>query len=142
MTTPEVLETASDTVEVWKTPKMSGREQAWWAIAHALEDLVGEQAQLQESAEWQEGLLEELVSNTKVITDAMDLFMRGENFLRIQEMGRPEGPAENELVVRRHRMMGKGKELEKNLEVALEVVLEGILEVEPEVTCDVEMTLQ
>jgi len=45
---------ASDTVEVQKTPKMSGREQAWWAIAHVLEDLVGEQAQLWESAERQE----------------------------------------------------------------------------------------
>jgi len=73
--TLEVLETASDMVEVQKTPKMSGREQAWWVMAHVLEDLVGEQARLRESAEWQEELLEELVSNTKVIADTMDLFM-------------------------------------------------------------------
>ena len=117
-------------VEVWKTPKMSGREQAWWAVAHALVDLVGEQVWLQESAEWQEELLEELMSNTKVIVDVMDLFMRGERFLRVQEMGRPEGPEETELVVRRHRMMEKGKGLE------------GIPEVEPEALCDIEMTLE
>ena len=89
---------------------------------------MGEQAWLWESTQWQEELLEELVSNTKVI--AMDLFTQGEHFLRVQEMGRLEGPEETELVVRRHRMMGKGKEPE------------GILEVEPEVSCDIEMTLE
>jgi len=68
---PEVLETASDTAEVWKTPKSSGREQALWVMAHVLEDLVGEQAGLRESTEWQEDLLEELVANTKVIADVM-----------------------------------------------------------------------
>jgi len=110
-----------------------------------LEDLVGEQAQLQESAEWQEALLEEMVSNTKVIMDTMDLFMWGEQFLRVWEMGKLEGPEESELVVRRHmRRMGKGKgkEPERNPEVAPEVVLESVLEAEPEVSCDVEMTLQ
>ena len=91
---------------------------------------MGEQAGLRESAEWQEELLEELVSNTKVIVDAMGLFTWGECFLRVQEMGRPEGPEETELVVRRHRMMGKGKELE------------GIPEVELEASCDIEMTLE
>ena len=106
--TPEVLGTTSDTAEVRKTPKMSGREQARWAVAHALEDLVGEQVHLQESVEWLEELLEELVSNTKVIADAMDLFTWGECFLRVREMGRPEGP-EDELVVKRHQMMRKGK---------------------------------
>ena len=55
-------------------------------------------------------------------------------------MGKPEGPEETELVVRRHRMMGKekGKERERNLEVEPMKVPE----VEPEATCDVEMTLQ
>jgi len=141
MTTPEILETASKTAEVQKTPKSSGGEQAWWAIAHVLEDLVGEQVWLRESTEWQEALLEEMVSNTKVIVDAMDLFMQGEHFLRVWEMGKPEGLEESELVVRRHRRRmgkGKGKELERNLEV----VPEGVPEVEPEASCDVEMTLQ
>ena len=78
MNTPEILETASETAEVRKTPKTSGREQGRWAIAHVLEDLVGEQARLWESTERQEGLLEQMVSNTKVIMDAMDLFMQGE----------------------------------------------------------------
>jgi len=40
--------------EVQKTPKSSGREQARWTIAHALEDLVGEQAWLREYTEQQE----------------------------------------------------------------------------------------
>src|SRR5882724_4008707 len=103
MTTPEILEMASETAEVRKTPKSSGREQAQLAMAHTLEDLVREQALLRESVEQQETLMEELVSNTKVIADVMDLFMWGEHFLRVREMGKPEGPEETELVVRRHR---------------------------------------
>jgi len=51
MTTPEILEMASETTEVQKTPKSSGREQAQWAMAHALEDLVQEQGQIWESTE-------------------------------------------------------------------------------------------
>ena len=106
MMTPEILEMASETTEVRKTPKLSGREQVQWAMAHALEDLVQEQGRIQVSTERQEELLEELASNTKVIVDAMDLFLRGERFMRVREMGRLEGPAESEMVVRRHRMMG------------------------------------
>src|SRR5882724_9095180 len=139
--TLEILEMASETMEVQRTLKSSGREQAQWAIAHTLEDLVGEQVRLRESAERQEALMEEMVSNTKVITDVMDLFMQGEHFLRVREMGKLEGPEEAELVVRRHRKRmgkGKGKEPESNLEV----VPEGVPEVELEASCDVEMTLQ
>src|SRR5882724_10733241 len=139
MTTPEILEMGSETAEVRKTLKSSGREQVHWVIAHALEDLVGEQAQLWESVEQQEALLEEMVSNTKVIADTMDLFTWGERFLRVWEMGKLEGLEETELVVRRHRRRmgkGKGKEPEKNPEV----VPEGVQEVEPEASCDVEMT--
>jgi len=145
LTNPEILEMASEMAEVWKTLKSSGREKVWWAIAHALEDLVGEQAQLQESTERQEALMEEMVLKTKVIVDMMDLFMQGEHFLRVQEMGKLEGTEEAELVVRRHRKRigkGKGKEPKRNLEVAPEVVPEGVLEVELEASCDVEMTLQ
>ena len=50
--------------------------------------------------------------------------------MRVREIGRPEGPAESEMVVRRHRMMGPEKEPE------------DVLEEEPEASCDVEMTLQ
>ena len=39
----EMLELGSDTAKIWKTPKGSWKEQALWAIAHALEQLVGEQ---------------------------------------------------------------------------------------------------
>ena len=130
MMTLEILETASETAEVQKNPKSSGREQVRWAMAHALEDLVWEQGWIQESTEHQEELLEELASNTKDIADAMDLFLRGERFMRVREMGRPEGPAESEMVVRRHRMMGPEKEPE------------DVPEEEPEASCDVEMTLQ
>ena len=49
--TPEILETASETAEVQKNPKSSGREQVRWAMAHALEDLVQEQGQIWESTE-------------------------------------------------------------------------------------------
>jgi len=42
--------------------EVSRREQAWWAMAHVLEDLVREQVLLRESAERQEELLEDLVS--------------------------------------------------------------------------------
>ena len=94
----------------------------------------------------QETLLEEMVFNTKVIVDGMDLFTWGECLLRFQEMGRPEGLEEAELVVRRHRSMGKGKgkgkEPERNPEVVPEVVPEGVPEVVLEVSMDVEMILQ
>src|SRR5882724_7376684 len=130
MMTPEILETASETTEVRKTPKSSGREQARWAMAQALEYLVQEQGQIWASTEQQEELLEELASNTKVIADAMDLCLRGEHVVRVREMGRLEGPAESEMVVRRHRMMGPEKEPE------------DVPEEEPEASCDVEMTLQ
>ena len=40
MNTPEILETASEIAEVWKTPKSSRREQAQWAIAHVLVSTV------------------------------------------------------------------------------------------------------
>ena len=89
-----------------------------------------EQGRIWESTERQEELQEELASNTKVIADAMDLFLRGEHFMRVWEMGRLEGPAELEMVVRRHRMMGPEKDPE------------DVPEEEPEASCDVEMTLQ
>ena len=53
-------------------------------------------------------------------------------------MGRPEGPEETVLVVRRHRIMEKGKGPEKIPEVGSE----GVPEKELEASCDVEMTLQ
>src|SRR5882724_5111606 len=48
MTTPEILEMASETAEVQKTLKSSIKEQAQWAMAHALEDLVREQVRIWE----------------------------------------------------------------------------------------------
>src|SRR5882724_9429519 len=77
MMTPEILEMASKTAEVRKTPKSSGREQAWWAMAHALEDLVWEQGRIRESTEQQEELLEELASNTKVLQTQWTCFCEG-----------------------------------------------------------------
>src|SRR5882724_6560354 len=123
MMTLEILEMESETAEVQKTQKSSGREQVRWAMAHMLEDLVREQVLLWESAEQQEELLEEMVSNTMVIADAMDLFTWGEHFLRVREMGRLERPEKSEMVVRRHRMMGEEEP-------------EGVPEEEPEMSCD------
>jgi len=68
-------------------------------------------------------------ANTKVITDMMDIFTWGEHFLRVG-IWKARRARRTEMVVRRHRMMGQEKELE------------GVLEVEPEASCDVEMTLQ
>ena len=39
----EMLESGSDTVKIQKTLKVSQEEQAMWAIAHTLEQLVREQ---------------------------------------------------------------------------------------------------
>jgi len=66
------------------------REQVWWAMAHALRPGAGAVVATG-SAAWQEELLEDLVSNMKVIADAMDLFIRGERFLSVREMEGQKG---------------------------------------------------
>ena len=74
---------------VQKTPKGSDKEQSLWRIAHALEQLVGDQAsfheemdRIWESSERMENILQELVNQTKASSDEMELFMQGEHFLR------------------------------------------------------------
>jgi len=114
---------------VQKMPKESSKEQSLWRIVHVLEQLVGEQAvfneevaRIWESSERMEGILQELVNQTKASLDVMELFVQGECFLRTQELGKPEGPEEVESVLRRcHRRWGtisreKETELEKELE--------------------------
>ena len=111
ITTLEILESEGDVVVVQKTPKGSAKEQLLWRIVHALEQLVGEQAsfceemaRIWESSKRTEGILQELVNQTKASSDVMELFMRGECFLRTQEMGKQEGSEEAESVLRRrHR---------------------------------------
>ena len=82
---------------VQKTPKGSTKEQLLWRIVCALEQLVGEQAgfrkevaRIWESSERMEGILQELVNQTKASSDVMELFVWGEQFLRTQEMGKLE----------------------------------------------------
>ena len=82
-------------------------------------------AGLQESSKRLEELLQELVNQTKASSDSMELFMQGEHFLMIHEMGKLEGPEEAEQVLRRHRRnlgtgsKGQGKGLGKNPEKGL-----------------------
>jgi len=91
---------------------------------HALEQLVGEQAgfheemvRIWESSERTEGILQELVEQTKASSDAMELFMWGEHFLRTWEMGKLEGSEEAESVLRRHHRRWTGsREKETELE--------------------------
>jgi len=82
----EILELEGDVVVVWKTPKGSTNEQSLWRIAHALEQLVGEQvgfrkevARIQESSKRTEGILQELVDQTKASSDVMELFVWGDS---------------------------------------------------------------
>jgi len=77
-----VLELEGDVVVVWKMPKGSNMEQRLWRIAHALEQLVGEQvgfweemAWIWESFERMEDILQDLVNQTKASLDMMELFM-------------------------------------------------------------------
>ena len=95
-----------------------------------------EMVKIQESSERQEDILQDLVNQTNASSDAMELFMWGECFLRALEIGKPEGSEEVEMGLRNHRReLGskeRGKELEKNTEREPEVVLDG----------DIEMTLQ
>src|SRR5882724_2102526 len=107
ITTLEILESEGDVVVVQKTPKGSAKEQSLWRIVHALEQLVGEQAsfceemaRIWESSKRTEGILQELVDQTKASSDMMDLFLQSEHFLRTQErtqeIGKPEGSEEVE----------------------------------------------
>ena len=51
---------------------------------------------------WEE-VLQDLVDQTKALSDIMELSAQGEHFLRVQEMGGLEGKEEVERVLRRHR---------------------------------------
>ena len=148
----EILESEGDIVLVQKTPKGSSKEQLLWRIACVLEQLVGEQvsfceemARIWESSKRTEGILQELVDQTKASSDMMELFVWGEHFLRTWEMGKLEGSEEAESLLRRHHRQWtesreKEMEPERELEVAMGVALEVVLKAVPEM--DVEMTLQ
>ena len=76
-----MLESEVDVIVVWKMPKGSNKEQALWRIAYALEQLEGEHAgfqeemaQIQESSERMEDILQDLVDQTKASSDMMELF--------------------------------------------------------------------
>ena len=69
--------------------KGSTKEQSLWRIVHVLEQWVGEQvgfceevAKIWESSERMESILQELVDKTKASSDALELFVWGEHFLR------------------------------------------------------------
>jgi|SRR5882724_2250658 len=95
-------------------------------------------AMIQESSERQEEILKDLVNQTNSSSDAMELFMQGEHFLRVWDMGNPEGPEEVENVLRRNRRrLGTGsKDRQKEPERQQEMILEAVPD------ADVDMTLQ
>jgi len=55
-----------------------------------------------------------LVDQTKASSDFLELFMWGERFLQIWEMGKLEGSEEVEMVLRRHRRKLGSKEKERS----------------------------
>jgi len=86
-------------------------QQAWWAMAHALEELVGSKHScgVYGTAGRTAGRVG--VQHQGHCRCDGPLHM-GEHFLRVWEMGSWKGQRKLRLVVRRHRMMGQGKELE------------------------------
>ena len=96
-------------------------------------ELVG----IRGSSEQTEDLLEELADQVKGAMDSIELFTWGEHFLRVWEMGKPEGLEEVENFLRKHRRRLERKEAEKEKELGKKP------EKEPEVVSevDVEMTL-
>jgi len=99
------------------------------------------EAQLQESAERQEALMEEMVSNTKSLRMQWTCSC-GQTLLRVREMGKAGRAGGNRVVSGgTGKGWGRGKErAEMNPEVVPEVVLEGVAEVVLEASMDVEMT--
>ena len=147
---PEVFESRSEKVWVWKAP-MGGMEKALWAVVCTVEGLVSGQAtlqkeliELQNSSLRSEDHFELLSNNLKSIVDLVELFTCGEHYLRVWEMGRPEVPKGLEYIPRKTRQrlgsfeqQGRDpiREPEKEPEVEPEVETEVVL-------VDVEMTLQ
>ena len=160
ITMPVVLELESNTGNVQRPTLVAG-DQASWAIAHMLGDLVEVQEQiwseleyLQFSSEQVKGWLEELADHSKLMADAGELLTCGKCYLRVQEMGKPDGTEEVEVTLKPRKSHLGINELERGMaerqspEVVPEVVPEGMAEIAPEEMpevvpeVDVEMTLQ
>ena len=98
---PEELESRGEKVQTQKAP-MGGMEKVLWAVAHAIEGLVSGQAaitkelvELWKSALCSEEHFELIADNMKSMEDSMEMFTRGDQYLRVREMGKlevPEGP--------------------------------------------------
>jgi len=158
---PEILDSLEsedgDSVE-WsgvgagKKPGMSNRDRAAWSLAWEvgrlressertealLQSLVEDRAEKRKSERRQEKLMQDLIDQVKSGADSLELFARGDRYLRMREMGKPEGPeVETELRPCRRKLVfegkGKGKERDPGERP------ENISEAEGQ---DVEMTLQ
>ena len=153
---PEVLETESDTGN-FQRPMLVAGNQVSWAITHMLGDLMEVQERiwseleyLQFSLEWIEGWLEELADHSKLTADAVKLLTCGKHDLRVQEMGKLDGPEEVEVALNPWKNHPGINELERgmNERQSPEVVPEGMAEfamekmMEVVLEADVEMTLQ
>jgi len=93
---------------------------------------------LQFLLEWNEGWLEELADHSKLMADAVKLLTCRKHYLRVREMGKPDGLEEVEVALKPRKNHLGINELERRMnerqspEVALEAVLEGMAEVVPE----------
>ena len=112
----DMAESAEAESEAWKSPGLSGKDKALWAIAHALGVLVEEQAEIHKLERQQERLLQSLIAQVKSSVDSLELFTWGDHFLWTWEMGELEGSEVVETELRPCRRKWKGKELEECLE--------------------------
>src|SRR5882724_10173105 len=113
-------------------------------LVEVQERILSELEYLQFSLKQVEGWLEELADHSKLMSDAVELLMHGKHYLRVQEMGKPDGPEEVEVALKPRRNHLGINELEKEMderqslevvpEMVLEVVPEGVLEVDGEMT--------
>src|SRR5882724_4048423 len=99
--TPEELNSGVEVVRARKAP-VGGLEKALWSVSRSVEGLASGQATIaKELAEiWKSTLRSEehfeiIADNVKSLADSMEVFVCGDRYLRVREMGNlevPEGP--------------------------------------------------
>ena len=126
--TPEELDSRVEVVWAWKAP-VGGMEKALWLVACAIEGLPSGQAaitkelvELRKLALRLEEHFELIADNVKSMADSMEMFTRGDRYLQVREMGKPEVPEGPEYILWKTRRRLEsleqwGKEPERELEV-------------------------
>jgi len=122
-------------------------EKALWSVARAVEGLASGQAaitkelaKIRKSTLRSEEHFELITDNVKSLADSMEMFTRGDRYLRIREMGKLEVPEGPEYALRKTRrrlesLEQQGKEPEREPEVEPGVELEVV-------PIDIDMTIQ